>query len=228
MASALTSRRRLARRIAGQRAARRRRRRSRRSARDASRRASALDYAHAEGQRWLGAAHGGAARRSLRDAPGRAPRRRRDRRRARGSPSSTAMLGRRHPYVGDVAELRRHPRRRRTGSSIGAAVSLDGCRHGAEQRRTRACRGLGQRFASVPIRNSATLWRQHRERLADRRLDAGADRVARRRRAAPAAKATRSVPLEAFYPGVSRKRRCGLASSSRRSRCRSAASRVSR
>ena len=137
--------------------------------------------------------------------PGRAHRRRRHRRRAVGH-QAAARPRRRSIYTGDVARARAIDPRRRPASRD---------RRGGDARPTRSPRstprgpelheGVGAlRVGADPQQRHAR--RQRRERLADRRLDARADRARRDGRAAPRRGDARAA-ARGLLPRLSARRR---------------------
>ena len=112
-----------------------------------------FEYAHA-GQRWSAPRTVEALAHGVRARPERAHRRRDDRRRACGSPSSTASST--TSSTSATSPSSRPSAKLRPALEIGAAVSLTDA-VAALDRVWPELHEAWQRFASVPIRNSATL-----------------------------------------------------------------------
>ena len=101
-------------------------------------------------------------------------------------------------YVGDVAELKAVRETADGVSRSAPRVSLTDAYDAIVARLSGARRDLpALRVAADPQRRHAR--RQRRQRLADRRLDAGADRARRDARAAQGRSARATLPLEEFY-----------------------------
>ena len=132
-----------------------------------------------------------------------------------GSPSSMRELDK-IDLARPRRRARRHRRDGRTRSRIGADV--EPCaRAGARSRRIDPDLGeLMRRFGSRAGARRRHGRRQHRQRLADRRHRAGADRARRDARAARRASASRTLPLEDFFIAYRQAGPRSPASSSRR------------
>ena len=87
-------------------------------------------------------------------------------------------------YVGEVAELKYVEDRSAAGLRIGAAVSLTDAWRANRRALSAAC-GTGPAVCVAARPQLRHVVRQHRQRLADRRLDAGADGARAQHRAAP-------------------------------------------
>ncbi len=99
-------------------------------------------------------------------------------------------------YIGQVEDLQSVTER--DGMiEIGAGVTLEKA-YAALTAAHPELEEMWKRFASLPIRNAGTARRQYRQRLADRRFDAGPDR-ARDRSGAAARRTRRTLPLEDLY-----------------------------
>ena len=154
-------------------------------------------------------------RRAARGASRRAAARRRHRRRAVGHEAAQRSADdhlhrRRRRTEGDPRD-RSRPRDRRRGATSPTRTSARRAPSGAR----RALPAL--RVAADPQRRHAR--RQHRQRLADRRLDAGADRARRDARAAQG-QAARAKCRSRLSISPTRRRRSRRASSSSASACR--------